>query len=162
MDAGLALQRHRPSTFFLLLFPRLVRISRNWYICWFFNLLIEVKERRCIPVLHVCGCCASILLFCETLAVPTVPPGPVPKADDDEVRQCRGNHIYRKYSSSPPLPRSGLSSWIQVWNYETQTMIKTFEVTELPVRAATFVPRKHWVVTGSVSCFKKIYFFKNI
>lgn len=32
-------------------------------------------------------------------------------------------------------------------------MIKTFEVVEnLPVRAARFVARKNWVVTGSVSC----------
>ena len=30
-------------------------------------------------------------------------------------------------------------------------MIKTFEVTELPVRCATFVERKHWLITGSVS-----------
>ena len=40
---------------------------------------------------------------------------------------------------------------VQVWNYDTQTMIKTFEVTDLPVRAAKFVQRKNWVVTGSVS-----------
>ena len=32
-----------------------------------------------------------------------------------------------------------------------QTLIKSFEVCDLPVRAAAFVPRKNWVMTGSVS-----------
>lgn len=30
--------------------------------------------------------------------------------------------------------------------------MKTFEVCDLPVRAAKFVARKNWVVTGAVSC----------
>ena len=58
---------------------------------------------------------------------------------------------------------------VHIWNYESQvsfkplnvdlhvhvfyfkTLIKSFEVTDLPVRAARFVARKSWVVTGSVS-----------
>ncbi|KAK9869657.1 hypothetical protein WA026_003405 [Henosepilachna vigintioctopunctata] len=38
---------------------------------------------------------------------------------------------------------------INVWNYETQQLVKTFEVCDLPVRAAKFVPRKNWIITGS-------------
>ncbi|XP_014607016.1 PREDICTED: coatomer subunit beta' isoform X1 [Polistes canadensis] len=38
---------------------------------------------------------------------------------------------------------------VNIWNHETQTLVKTFEVCDLPVRAAKFVPRKNWVVTGS-------------
>eukprot|EP00045_Choanoeca_perplexa_P013710 m.156219 g.156219 ORF g.156219 m.156219 type:complete len:969 (-) comp16435_c0_seq1:82-2988(-) len=38
---------------------------------------------------------------------------------------------------------------VNIWNYQTQTNIKTFEVTELPVRTARFVHRKNWIVTGS-------------
>ncbi|XP_047351448.1 coatomer subunit beta' isoform X1 [Vespa velutina] len=38
---------------------------------------------------------------------------------------------------------------VNIWNHETQTLAKTFEVCDLPVRAAKFVPRKNWVVTGS-------------
>ena len=34
---------------------------------------------------------------------------------------------------------------------DAQTLVKSFEVTDLPVRAAKFVPRKSWIVTGSVS-----------
>jgi len=58
---------------------------------------------------------------------------------------------------------------VHVWNHETQvswykysatilmlcvfisqSLVKSFEVTDLPVRAAKFVVRKSWIVTGSV------------
>ena len=35
--------------------------------------------------------------------------------------------------------------------YIFKTLVKTFEVCDLPVRAAKFVARKNWVVTGAVS-----------
>ncbi|PVZ98736.1 hypothetical protein BB558_005245 [Smittium angustum] len=38
---------------------------------------------------------------------------------------------------------------VSVWNYETEAQIKSFEVSDLPVRAAKFVARKNWIVTGS-------------
>eukprot|EP01044_Picomonas_judraskeda_P024979 COSAG03_NODE_7078_length_966_cov_0.554787_1_plen_162_part_00 len=36
-----------------------------------------------------------------------------------------------------------------IWNYNTQDVVKQFEITDLPVRAAKFVVRKQWVVAGS-------------
>ncbi|KAF9355983.1 hypothetical protein BGX26_005876 [Mortierella sp. AD094] len=36
-----------------------------------------------------------------------------------------------------------------IWNYETQALVKTFEVSDQPVRAAKFIARKNYVVTGS-------------
>ena len=33
---------------------------------------------------------------------------------------------------------------VHIWNFQTQTLLKTFEVTELPVRS-----RKQWIVTGA-------------
>ncbi|KAI8605370.1 coatomer subunit beta'-like protein [Dissophora ornata] len=36
-----------------------------------------------------------------------------------------------------------------IWNYETQALVKTFEVSEQPVRAAKFIARKNYVITGS-------------
>ncbi|KAJ2077279.1 Coatomer subunit beta' [Coemansia sp. RSA 988] len=36
-----------------------------------------------------------------------------------------------------------------VWNYETQAQVKAFEVSDLPVRAARFIARKNWIITGS-------------
>lgn len=38
---------------------------------------------------------------------------------------------------------------INVWNHENQQVVKIFEVCDLPVRAAKFVPRKNWIVAGS-------------
>ncbi|XP_072047312.1 LOW QUALITY PROTEIN: coatomer subunit beta'-like [Amphiura filiformis] len=38
---------------------------------------------------------------------------------------------------------------VHVWNHESQQLVKSFEVCDLPVRTAAFVPRKNWVVTGS-------------
>lgn len=38
---------------------------------------------------------------------------------------------------------------VNIWNHESQTLVKTFEVCDLPVRSAKFIPRKNWVVTGS-------------
>lgn len=38
--------------------------------------------------------------------------------------------------------------WVAVC---VQTMVKTFELCDLPVRVAKFVARKHWVIAGAVS-----------
>ncbi|KAI8925123.1 coatomer WD associated region-domain-containing protein [Entophlyctis helioformis] len=38
---------------------------------------------------------------------------------------------------------------VHIWNHETQALVKSFEATDLPVRAAKFVARKSWIVTGS-------------
>jgi len=53
------------------------------------------------------------------------------------------------HPTEPWMLASLYSGNVHVWNYDTQTLIKTFEVCDLPVRAAVFVPRKNWVVTGS-------------
>ncbi|KAG0196867.1 hypothetical protein BGX28_009673 [Mortierella sp. GBA30] len=36
-----------------------------------------------------------------------------------------------------------------IWNYETQALVKTFEVSDQPVRAAKFIARKNYVIAGS-------------
>ncbi|XP_071805728.1 coatomer subunit beta'-like [Asterias amurensis] len=38
---------------------------------------------------------------------------------------------------------------VHIWNHDSQTLVKSFEVCDLPVRAARFVTRKNWVVAGS-------------
>ncbi|XP_050683034.1 coatomer subunit beta' isoform X2 [Leptidea sinapis] len=38
---------------------------------------------------------------------------------------------------------------VNIWNYVSHSQIKRFEVCDIPVRAAKFVPRKNWVITGS-------------
>ena len=36
-----------------------------------------------------------------------------------------------------------------LWNYNTQGLVKSFEVSDQPVRAGKFVPRKQWIIAGS-------------
>ena len=43
-----------------------------------------------------------------------------------------------------------------------QQLIKSFEVCDLPVRAAKFVARKNWVITGSVSIYKLLQLYLGI
>ena len=49
-----------------------------------------------------------------------------------------------------------------VWNIESQTLIKSFEVCDLPVRAAAFVPRKNWIMTGSDDMHLRCYNYNTL
>ena len=37
---------------------------------------------------------------------------------------------------------------VHIWSYITQSIVKTFELTDVPVRAGRFVARKNWIVAG--------------
>ncbi|XP_070562088.1 coatomer subunit beta'-like isoform X2 [Ptychodera flava] len=49
------------------------------------------------------------------------------------------------------------SGVVQIWNYETKTLINNFEVIDLPVRAAKFIARKNWFVCGSDDMGLRVY-----
>lgn len=53
------------------------------------------------------------------------------------------------HPTEPWMLCSLYSGNINVWNIENQQLVKTFEVCDLPVRAAKFVPRKNWIIGGS-------------
>lgn len=38
---------------------------------------------------------------------------------------------------------------VNIYNHETGALVKTFEVSEVPVRCVRFIPRKNWFVAGS-------------
>lgn len=38
---------------------------------------------------------------------------------------------------------------IQIWNYETKSLVKAIEICKKSVRSAKFVPRKNWILTAS-------------
>ncbi|KAL1920473.1 uncharacterized protein VTP21DRAFT_850 [Calcarisporiella thermophila] len=38
---------------------------------------------------------------------------------------------------------------VHIWNHETQNLVKTFEVADVPVRAGRFIARKNWFIVGS-------------
>lgn len=49
------------------------------------------------------------------------------------------------------------SGHANIWSYETQAIIKTFELTDVPVRAGRFVARKNWIVCGSDDFHLRVY-----
>lgn len=51
---------------------------------------------------------------------------------------------------------------VHIWNFESQTLIKSFEVCDLPVRAAAFVPRKNWIITGSDDMHVRCYNYNTL
>ncbi|XP_054716968.1 LOW QUALITY PROTEIN: coatomer subunit beta'-like [Uloborus diversus] len=53
------------------------------------------------------------------------------------------------HPSEPWMLASLYNGNVHVWNHESQLLVKSFEVCDLPVRAAKFVPRKNWIITGS-------------
>ncbi|GIX79871.1 coatomer subunit beta' [Caerostris extrusa] len=53
------------------------------------------------------------------------------------------------HPSEPWMLASLYNGNVHIWNLEMQLLVKTFEVCDLPVRAAKFVPRKNWIITGS-------------
>ncbi|AQL04344.1 Coatomer subunit beta'-3 [Zea mays] len=54
------------------------------------------------------------------------------------------------------------SGSVCIWNYQTQTMVKSFEVSELPVRSAKFIAQKQWVVAGADDMFIRVYNYNTM
>jgi coatomer subunit beta' len=54
------------------------------------------------------------------------------------------------FHPTEPWLLAGLySGSVNIWNYETGAIVKTFEVTNVPVRCVKFIARKNWFVAGS-------------
>jgi coatomer subunit beta' len=51
---------------------------------------------------------------------------------------------------------------VHLWNFQTQTLLKTFEVTELPVRCSKFIARKQWIVSGSDDLFVRVFNYNTM
>eukprot|EP00271_Cylindrocystis_brebissonii_P010156 TRINITY_DN26257_c0_g1_i1.p1 TRINITY_DN26257_c0_g1~~TRINITY_DN26257_c0_g1_i1.p1 ORF type:complete len:919 (-),score=227.95 TRINITY_DN26257_c0_g1_i1:1148-3904(-) len=51
---------------------------------------------------------------------------------------------------------------VYIWNHITQSLVKSFEVTELPVRSAKFIARKQWLVAGSDDMFIRVYNYNTM
>ncbi|KAL2012634.1 hypothetical protein VTN00DRAFT_159 [Thermoascus crustaceus] len=49
------------------------------------------------------------------------------------------------------------SGHVYIWSYETQSIVKTFELTDVPVRAGRFIARKNWIVCGSDDFQLRVY-----
>ncbi|GMT25503.1 hypothetical protein PFISCL1PPCAC_16800 [Pristionchus fissidentatus] len=66
------------------------------------------------------------------------------------------------HPSEPWLLAALYNGNVHIWNYETQQLVKSFEVCDLPVRAAKFVSRKSWVVTGSDDMHVRVYNYNTL
>ncbi|EQK98604.1 coatomer beta' subunit [Ophiocordyceps sinensis CO18] len=44
-----------------------------------------------------------------------------------------------------------------IWSYVTQQIVRTFELTDVPVRAGRFVSRKNWIICGSDDFQLRVY-----
>lgn len=53
------------------------------------------------------------------------------------------------HPAEPWLLVSLYSGRVLVYNTETQVVVKSFDVVELPVRCSKFIPRKQWIVACS-------------
>mmetsp|Transcript_5564 Transcript_5564/g.15523 ORF Transcript_5564/g.15523 Transcript_5564/m.15523 type:complete len:933 (-) Transcript_5564:265-3063(-) len=51
---------------------------------------------------------------------------------------------------------------LYLWNHLESTLVKSFEVTELPVRSAKFVPRKQWLICGADDMFIRVYNYNTM
>lgn len=54
------------------------------------------------------------------------------------------------------------SGVVNVFNLENQQLLKTFEVSDVPVRAAKFVPRKNWIITGSDDMQLRVFNYNTL
>jgi coatomer subunit beta' len=49
------------------------------------------------------------------------------------------------------------SGHVHIWSYETQQIVKSFEVTDVPVRAGRFIARKNYFICGSDDFQARVY-----
>ncbi|MFS7974230.1 putative transcription factor WD40-like family [Helianthus anomalus] len=66
------------------------------------------------------------------------------------------------HPTEPWILTSLYSGTVCIWDYQTQVMVKSFEVTELPVRSAKFIARKQWVVAGADDMFIRVYNYNTM
>jgi coatomer subunit beta' len=49
------------------------------------------------------------------------------------------------------------SGKVAIYNYSTSTIVKTFDVSDLPVRCAKFIPRKQWIIAGADDMLIRVF-----
>ncbi|KAL5572692.1 hypothetical protein UlMin_022289 [Ulmus minor] len=66
------------------------------------------------------------------------------------------------HPTEPWILASLYSGTVYIWNYQSQTMVTSFEVTDLPVRSAKFIARKQWVVAGADDMTIRVYNYNTM
>ncbi|GBF95719.1 hypothetical protein Rsub_08701 [Raphidocelis subcapitata] len=66
------------------------------------------------------------------------------------------------HPTEPWLLANLYNGTVYLWNYNDSSLVKSFEVTELPVRTAKFVPRKQWIVAGADDMMVRVYNYNTM
>ncbi|KAI0986815.1 hypothetical protein GJ496_004769 [Pomphorhynchus laevis] len=66
------------------------------------------------------------------------------------------------HPTEPWILSSLYNGCAQLYNFESQVNVKTFEITNVPIRAGIFVVRKNWVVFGSDDMQVRVYNFNTM
>ncbi|KAJ0391616.1 hypothetical protein P43SY_004683 [Pythium insidiosum] len=66
------------------------------------------------------------------------------------------------YSGSPWVLSALYSGSVMIWNYDTQSLVKTIEVSGSPVRNAKFVARKQWIITSSDDMQVRVFNYNTL
>eukprot|EP01124_Arcella_intermedia_P019040 TRINITY_DN2616_c0_g1_i1.p1 TRINITY_DN2616_c0_g1~~TRINITY_DN2616_c0_g1_i1.p1 ORF type:complete len:869 (-),score=194.40 TRINITY_DN2616_c0_g1_i1:61-2667(-) len=61
------------------------------------------------------------------------------------------------HTSEPWILVSLYGGQVQIYNYETETTLKQFEITDQPVRTAKFIVRKQWMICGADDMQLRVY-----
>ncbi|KAF7492314.1 Coatomer subunit beta' [Sarcoptes scabiei] len=54
------------------------------------------------------------------------------------------------------------SGQVHIWNYENQQLLKSFEISDVPVRSSKFIPSKNWIVTGADDMQIRIFNYNTL
>lgn len=66
------------------------------------------------------------------------------------------------HPTEPWVLASMYDGHVYIYNYETGSVVKSFEVTDQPVRCGVFVPRKQWIIVGADDMYIRCYNYNTM
>ncbi|KAF2795897.1 Coatomer, beta' subunit [Melanomma pulvis-pyrius CBS 109.77] len=70
---------------------------------------------------------------------------------------ARSERVKDFHPTEPWILTTLYSGHVHIWSYVSQSIVKTFELTDVPVRAGRFIARKNWIVAGSDDFQLRVY-----
>ncbi|KAK3209526.1 hypothetical protein GRF29_69g2085367 [Pseudopithomyces chartarum] len=67
------------------------------------------------------------------------------------------NRLEDFHPTEPWILTTLYSGHVHIWSYVSQSIVKTFELCDVPVRAGRFIARKNWIVAGSDDFRLRVY-----
>lgn len=86
------------------------------------------------------------------------------RLDVKRLLSCRSERVKccDLHPNQPWVLFSLYNGQLLLWNYESEQLVKTFEICDMPVRTARFVERKSWIVTGSDDMQIRVYNYNTM